>query len=204
MFHTSHVEVVLPRRPIAWRIVEDFLREQGAHICRRWQRIQQPSFWPAPLVPGVALPYAGESRVLCGPALSADAPEDRVVRVNDVTHPWPEIQAWYMREAERMTLQAVAHYAPQVGRYPTGVRIRAMKGAWGTCTTTDRIHINWLLMAAPLDVLHYVVVHELCHLFFKDHSVRFWDCVSRVLPAYRAQVLWLRRYGIRLRPPVSI
>ena len=51
---------------------------------------------------------------------------------------------------------------------------------------------------APLTVLDYIVVHELCHLHHRDHSPAFWNEVDKVLPDYLARKDWLRSKGAGL------
>jgi len=55
------------------------------------------------------------------------------------------------------------------------------------------LSFNWRLIRAPLDVLDYVVVHELAHLVEPNHSPRFWSKVAEYCPAFRDAKLWLRR-----------
>jgi hypothetical protein len=51
---------------------------------------------------------------------------------------------------------------------------------------------------APLDVIDYVVVHELVHLRVKDHSSKFWKAVEAIYPEYKKQRKWLREHGEKL------
>ncbi len=37
---------------------------------------------------------------------------------------------------------------------------------------------------APSPVLDYIVVHEMCHMFEKNHSQKFWDLVASILSDY--------------------
>ena len=53
-------------------------------------------------------------------------------------------------------------------------------------------------MMAPLTVIDYVVVHELCHLRHRDHSAAFWNEVDKVLPEWRDRMEWLRVRGAGL------
>ena len=53
-------------------------------------------------------------------------------------------------------------------------------------------------MYAPQHVLDYVVVHELCHLTYMDHSDHFWRKVGSVMPDYNECKLWLREHGSEL------
>ena len=54
---------------------------------------------------------------------------------------------------------------------------------------------NCLLGLVPSEVLDYVVVHELCHRKELNHSDRFWNEVSRILPDYKTRKQWLKDNG---------
>jgi predicted metal-dependent hydrolase len=53
-------------------------------------------------------------------------------------------------------------------------------------------------MLAPLSVLDYVVIHELCHLKEHNHGSGFWALVERACPDYRDHRRWLRLHGHEL------
>jgi predicted metal-dependent hydrolase len=48
---------------------------------------------------------------------------------------------------------------------------------------------------APLEILDYIIVHELTHLKHRNHSRAFWAEVARILPDYKARQRWLKQYG---------
>ena len=50
-------------------------------------------------------------------------------------------------------------------------------------------------MLAPPRVLDYVVIHEICHLTYMDHSKNFWDLVSVYDPDYKEHRKWLKENG---------
>jgi hypothetical protein len=51
---------------------------------------------------------------------------------------------------------------------------------------------------APIDIIDYVVVHELCHLRIMNHSKDFWNLVVSILPNYTEGREWLKVNGNRL------
>ena len=53
-------------------------------------------------------------------------------------------------------------------------------------------------MRAPIEVLDYVVVHELCHRLHLNHSKEFWAEVARIIPDYKKHEKWLKENGGRL------
>jgi hypothetical protein len=48
---------------------------------------------------------------------------------------------------------------------------------------------------APETVMEYVIVHELCHLRFPNHSKSFWALVAHYLPDFQMSKSWLRKNG---------
>ncbi|MBM7556776.1 putative metal-dependent hydrolase [Halanaerobacter jeridensis] len=51
---------------------------------------------------------------------------------------------------------------------------------------------------APMSVIDYLVVHELAHLKYPNHSKEFWQLVEAVIPNYKEKQEWLRINGRRL------
>ena len=92
----------------------------------------------------------------------------------------------------------VAHYAPLVGVTYGRITIRNQKTRWGSCSASGNLNFNCLLMLAPPEVLDSVVVHELCHRKYMDHSDRFYAEVYRVFPEYDRWHGWLKQHGPQL------
>jgi predicted metal-dependent hydrolase len=88
--------------------------------------------------------------------------------------------------------------AERIGVEYRRIRIGGQRTLWGSCSSRGTLSFNWRLVLAPLEVLDYVVVHELCHLRVPNHSRRFWALVERHRPHWRQQRGWLRDYGAEL------
>jgi hypothetical protein len=78
------------------------------------------------------------------------------------------------------------------------IRIGGQRTLWGSCSPRGTLSFNWRLVLAPAEVLDYVVVHELCHLRYLDHSRRFWGLVESRRPHWREPRDWLREHGPEL------
>ena len=88
----------------------------------------------------------------------------------------------------------VEHWQEQMQLYPKKVSIRSQKTRWGSCSSEGNISLNWRLLAAPLPVMDYVVIHELAHLKHQNHSKNFWSLVENFDPHYKYNRQWLRTH----------
>jgi predicted metal-dependent hydrolase len=102
------------------------------------------------------------------------------------------------RAARELVRMLVDDEAPELGVEVARITIRAQRTRWGSCSATGTLSFNWRLVLAPLEVLDYVVVHELCHIRVPDHSRRFWRLVESRRPEWRRQRDWLTVHGPEL------
>ena len=109
------------------------------------------------------------------------------------------IEDWYRTEAVKIFKERVAWYQNAVGPKPRAVRVREFRSQWGSASRQRNLNFNWRLLLAPLEILDYVVVHELVHLEHLDHSRRFWARVEEILPGHERHRRWLRTNGRSLR-----
>ncbi len=101
------------------------------------------------------------------------------------------VQAWVMRQAKRLFTERLEHFAPRLGVRWHKLVLSNAGTRWGTAHSDGVIRLNWRLIHFRLPVIDYVVAHELSHLRVMDHSPKFWDTVSTVVPDYpelRAQL----------------
>ena len=100
--------------------------------------------------------------------------------------------------AKTVIAARVAYFAPIVGVTHGKITVRLQRSRWGSCNKKGDLSFNGLLMLAPPSVLDAIVVHELCHRKYMDHSPRFYAEVLRVCPDYRARHKWLKENGYLL------
>ncbi|NOT86450.1 MAG: M48 family metallopeptidase [Methylococcaceae bacterium] len=108
------------------------------------------------------------------------------------------LTAWMKNTAKVLIAQHIQRHAQRFNLTPTLVRVKTQKSRWGSCSSTNAININWLLMLAPPVILEYVVVHELCHIKEKNHSAAFWHLVAAHMPDYQQHRNWLKQHGASL------
>jgi len=112
---------------------------------------------------------------------------------------YPKVHAvferWYREQALRIIPERVEHYAVQYGFDYKQIKITSARTRWGSCSTRGTLSFVWRLIMSPLDVVDYVVVHELVHLRAHNHSKDFWGRVKEIIPDYKEKVDWLKVNG---------
>ena len=64
--------------------------------------------------------------------------------------------------------------------WPTHITLRDTSSRWGSCSSNGHISFSWRLAFAPYEVMRYVVMHELSHRKYMDHSPEFWANVGEL------------------------
>jgi predicted metal-dependent hydrolase len=105
---------------------------------------------------------------------------------------------WLRKKAAELLLDKSIYYSKVLKVSPKSISIRNQKSRWGSASREGRVSFNCNLLKAPVEVIDYVVVHELCHLRVPNHSEKFWSLVASVLPDYRKCRKWLRDNGTGL------
>ncbi|SEP01873.1 hypothetical protein SAMN05216316_1478 [Nitrosovibrio sp. Nv6] len=105
------------------------------------------------------------------------------------------VMEWYRHRAMTCFSERIALYANKLGVELPQIRLSRARTLWGSCNSRGIVHLNWRLIQKPLDLVDYVVVHELSHLIEMNHSKAFWRTVGSVYPEYAAARKKLRGVG---------
>ncbi len=93
-----------------------------------------------------------------------------------------DLDKWYKKEAVKVfqiELDRIYHDFIYKIPYPSGLTIRKMKTRWGVCNVkTHKITLNLELIKKDIKYLDYVIIHELSHLLYANHSKDFWKVVE--------------------------
>ena len=110
-----------------------------------------------------------------------------------LTQPYQTLLQHLQTQAQAQLLPRLKTWLPP-SHADLDVRLSAAQSYWGICRP-QQIKLNWRLIGAPLSVVDYVCVHEICHLRHPNHSAAFWQAVAEHLPEYKTQRLWLKQHG---------
>jgi predicted metal-dependent hydrolase len=109
------------------------------------------------------------------------------------------LKRWYVKEAQKEIHARCMYFSMMTGYSPASLRITDARGRWGSCTSKGGLNFSWRLVQTPLEIVDYVIVHELVHLRQHDHSKKFWDKVEALMPDYPRRKEWLRENERLLR-----
>ncbi|NLN81065.1 MAG: M48 family metallopeptidase [Clostridiales bacterium] len=187
--------------------IEDFINKKEGWIRRKLSEAQARKSIrrESPLAAGV-LPYRGEDRLVIFTDTNKvtfdgskfHAPEFLANRGMADNRIRQAIIDNYKRITLPMLLPRVEHYGRILNVRPSAVRVSGAVKRWGSCSGKGSLNFSWMLAAVHPDALDYVVVHELCHLRFHNHSDSFWKLVESVLPNFREMKQMLREAEKRL------
>lgn len=101
-------------------------------------------------------------------------------------------------KALKIIPKRVEYYAKIMSVSYGRITIRNQVSRWGSCSQKGNLNFNCLLVLCPVDVLDYVIVHELCHLKEMNHSKNFWSLLEHFYPEYEQSKKWLKEHGYEL------
>ncbi len=107
------------------------------------------------------------------------------VITNDKAQVKQLVTDWYLLNA-RVKLYAIAQ--PLINKFkrynvtPSSIVLRDMPTRWGSCTPKGKILLNPELIKAAKGCIEYVIIHELCHLVYHDHTQKFIDLQTKEMP----------------------
>jgi predicted metal-dependent hydrolase len=102
------------------------------------------------------------------------------------------VETWLRGEAKRVFAQRMPIYTERLGRAPARWSLSSARTRWGSCTLDGAIRLNWRLIHFPIELIDYVIAHELAHLAELNHGPRFWSTVGSLFPDFESARRQLR------------
>ena len=102
---------------------------------------------------------------------------------------------WLKDNAKRIFTAETERIAKEMGVRHGKVSVNSAKSHWGVCSGKNDIRYSFRLLYAPKEVISYVIVHELAHTRYKNHSASFWKEVERYEPDWKEKRRWLKIHG---------
>lgn len=84
------------------------------------------------------------------------------------------------KEAQRFLISRTIDHASHFNLTFSNIKISQSKGRWGSCSTKKSINLSYYLMMLPMELIDYVILHELAHTIEMNHSDRFWSLLDKM------------------------
>ena len=97
--------------------------------------------------------------------------------------------------AKTITAERALYWSDQMHLNFKKIRLSSAKTRWGSCSYDNTISINWRLSLLPLELLDYVLVHEIAHIKEKNHSSAFWKIIANHCIDFKVKRKVLKEHG---------
>ncbi len=112
--------------------------------------------------------------------------EERTARERSFWDSMSDGQIKELRELARDVLtKKTEYYSNLMGLRYGKITITSAKCRFGSCSSRGDISYSYRLIVYPERAVDYVVVHELCHLVYMNHSKDFYALLGKILPDYK-------------------
>ena len=105
------------------------------------------------------------------------------------------LKKFYIAQTKVIVKKRVKHFEKIIGVNAKSITIVDSPCSWGTCNSYKELTFNYKLSMAPLHVIDYVVIHELCHIQHLNHDRSFWRKVGAYDPHFKEHQDYLARFG---------
>ena len=98
------------------------------------------------------------------------------------------IDYWYKNKAAKKFEDIISNWLQKFNDFniqKPKVVIKKMIKRWGSCNASNRVTLNQELIKVPLSCINYVIVHELCHLKYRDHDKKYFRLLSSFIPNWQ-------------------
>lgn len=98
------------------------------------------------------------------------------------------LDRWYLEQAKCVFQEISIPLIEQMKKYnvaPKSFAIKKMKTRWGSCSSKGNINLNLHLIKLPEQCIKEVILHELCHLVYFNHSKEFYALMTAEMPDWK-------------------
>ncbi len=108
------------------------------------------------------------------------------------------LEAWYRNMAKyyfNRIAEGLCDKLKPDGISMPEISVRKMSRRWGTCHYyKKRIILNLSLIKVPIELIRYVILHELCHFKYPNHSKEFYGYMWQFEPELKQKKEKLKAY----------
>lgn len=95
-------------------------------------------------------------------------------------------------DAREYLAKRTGYWEAVTGLKCTGIKITSAKHRFGSCSCRNSICYSYRLMQYPEEAIDYVILHELCHIRYKNHGASFYRLIEKYMPDYKNRIKLLK------------
>ena len=99
-----------------------------------------------------------------------------------------QLDEFYRKKSKEIIPKLVEEQSKIMNLFPTSIKYRKNKNTWGSCNYKNGLNFNIYLCKFPIEIIEYVVIHELAHIKHKNHSKKFWDLLEKYCIDYKSRI----------------
>ena len=108
------------------------------------------------------------------------------------------IESFYLKKAKEKLTKLTEKYSDIMKLFPEKLYFRKSKTKWASCAASNKITFNPEVMKLSTSLIEYVVIHELSHIQYKNHSKDFWTLVKKFMGDYQKKEETLKGFEKKL------
>jgi predicted metal-dependent hydrolase len=105
---------------------------------------------------------------------------------------------FYKEKAEKKIAERLKQIEEKFQQKPASVKVLELHNRWASWTSKHGLNFHWKCAMAPVPVLDYIIIHEMVHLKYPNHSPEFWNELDKKMPNYREHENWLKQNGVKM------
>lgn len=200
---TGEVQLKVPKNT-SDKIIQDVLRKRSQWIVDKIESLCKIPVQKRQYKSGETVKYLGEQiptvimkRHVSKAQISKVDNELILIVPEEVSNDFISkmMVAFYKKLLKPLIMKRIELYQHHFEYSPNKISVRDQKTRWGSCSSKRNLSFNYRLLMAPIEVIDYIVIHEMCHMEHMDHSKSYWKRVHEVMPDYKIQEQWLKDHG---------
>ena len=197
VYPTQEIILSIPLTvPIAW--AKEFLTEKSAWIESKLESFRRTSGYAVTdeIRNGFSIKMLGEDMLFVVTECNKEQVYSQGKHIyicchdpDDQERVWKLFENWWRKQAKEIFQKRTEEWYPIVQKYGVKmpkVAVRKMKTLWGSCSVNrETITFNFYLIKAKMPYIDYVVLHELIHFLYPNHSKQFYMFLSNYMPDWK-------------------
>lgn len=197
VYPTQEIILSMPQTvPTAW--AEEFLADKSTWIESKLNAFQKTSGYAATdeIQNGFSIKMLGEDMLF----ILTECDKEQVYsegkyiyicchNTNDQERIQKLFEGWWRKRAKEILQKRIEHWYPVIEKYGIvmpKVAVRKMKTLWGSCSINRGVvTFNFYLIKAHMPNIDYVILHELTHFMYPNHSKQFYTFLSNYMPDWK-------------------